>query len=94
MILLCKNIIVAKSKEVKTRCNLAESFKKGCDSKKGCFASDDDDDDDDNECYLITFGWFQTLMCQSSSVLYMLYTNYVSVCNYFTLEYVCVEGEE
>jgi hypothetical protein len=28
-----------KSREVKTRCNLAES------SKEGCFANDDDDDD-------------------------------------------------
>jgi hypothetical protein len=29
MTLLCKNIIVGKFKEVKTRCNLAESSKEG-----------------------------------------------------------------
>jgi hypothetical protein len=32
--LLCKKIIVAKSKEVKTRSNLAELFKKGYGSKR------------------------------------------------------------
>jgi hypothetical protein len=35
-----------RSKEVKTRCSLAESFKEshGSKTKKGCFANDDDDD--------------------------------------------------
>jgi hypothetical protein len=32
--LLCKKIIVAKSKEVKTGCNLAESSKEDCGSKR------------------------------------------------------------
>jgi hypothetical protein len=32
--LLCKKIIVAKSKEVKTGCNLAESSKEGYGSKR------------------------------------------------------------
>jgi hypothetical protein len=35
--LLCKKIIVAKSKEVKTRSNLAESSKEGHDSKRAVF---------------------------------------------------------
>jgi hypothetical protein len=35
--LLCKKIIVAKSKEVKTGCNLAESCKEGCGSKRDVF---------------------------------------------------------
>jgi hypothetical protein len=39
--LLCKKITVPKSKEVKARCNLAESSKEGCGSKKGCFAAAD-----------------------------------------------------
>jgi hypothetical protein len=30
MTLLCKEIITAKSKEAKTRSNLAETFKEGC----------------------------------------------------------------
>jgi hypothetical protein len=34
MTLLCKRIIVAKSKEVKTRCSLAESSKEGYGSKR------------------------------------------------------------
>jgi hypothetical protein len=34
MTLLCKKITVAKSKEVKTRCNLAESSKEGYGSKR------------------------------------------------------------
>jgi hypothetical protein len=38
--LLCKNIIVEKSKEVKTGSDLAEFYKKGYGSKKGCFAND------------------------------------------------------
>jgi hypothetical protein len=48
-LLRLKNI-VAKSKEVKTRCNLAESSTEGYSFKKGksCFANDDDDDDDDD----------------------------------------------
>jgi hypothetical protein len=40
--LLCEEIILAKSKEVKPGCNLAESSNKGCGSKRGCFANDDD----------------------------------------------------
>jgi hypothetical protein len=32
--LLCKIIIVAKSKEVKPGCNLVESFKEGCGANK------------------------------------------------------------
>jgi hypothetical protein len=39
---------LAKSKEVKTGCNLAESSKKGYGSKRGCVANDDDDDDFDD----------------------------------------------
>jgi hypothetical protein len=39
--LACKNIIVAKSKEMKTGSNLAESSKEGYGSKR-CFANDDD----------------------------------------------------
>jgi hypothetical protein len=42
MTLLCKKIIVAKSGELKTECNLAEFSKEGYGSKKGCFTSDDD----------------------------------------------------
>jgi hypothetical protein len=42
--LLCKNNIVAKSKEVKTGCSLAESSKESYGSKRGCSANDDDDD--------------------------------------------------
>jgi hypothetical protein len=34
---LCKKINVAKSKEVKTGCNLAESFKEGYDQKGAVF---------------------------------------------------------
>jgi hypothetical protein len=41
--LLCKKIIVAKSKEVKTGCNLAEYSKEGYGSKRAS-ANDDDDD--------------------------------------------------
>jgi hypothetical protein len=41
--LLCKTITVAKSKEVKTGSNLAESSKDGYGSKRGCFANDGDD---------------------------------------------------
>jgi hypothetical protein len=37
--LLCKKVNVTKSKEVKTGCNLAESCKEGCGSKRGCFAN-------------------------------------------------------
>jgi hypothetical protein len=45
MTLLCKNITVTKSKEMKTRCNLAESSEANyCLLKKGCFADDDDYD--------------------------------------------------
>jgi hypothetical protein len=40
MTLLCKNLLVTKSKEVKTGCKLAESSKEGYGSKKGCFADD------------------------------------------------------
>jgi hypothetical protein len=46
--LLCKQINVAASKNVKTGCNLAESSKKGCGAKKGCLPNDNDDDDDDD----------------------------------------------
>jgi hypothetical protein len=45
--LLCKNIIVAKAKSLKTGCKLAESYKESYGSKKGCFAIDDGDDDND-----------------------------------------------
>jgi hypothetical protein len=38
--LLCKNIIVEKPKEVKTRSNLAESSKEGYGSEKGCTTND------------------------------------------------------
>jgi hypothetical protein len=34
----CEKKIVAKSKEVETVSNLAESSKEGCGSKRGCFA--------------------------------------------------------
>jgi hypothetical protein len=44
--LLCKTIIVAKSREVKIGCNLAGSSKEDCGLKKGCFANDDDVDFD------------------------------------------------
>jgi hypothetical protein len=37
-----RKIIIAKTKEVKTGCNLAESSKEGCWSKRGCFANDGD----------------------------------------------------
>jgi hypothetical protein len=43
--LLCKRITAAKSKEVKTGCNLAETFKEGYGSERGgggCFANEDD----------------------------------------------------
>jgi hypothetical protein len=47
--LLCKRIIVVKSKEVKTRwpnsqecTRLAECFEEGNGSEKGCFVDDDD----------------------------------------------------
>jgi hypothetical protein len=43
ILLLKKNF--AKSKEVKTGCNMAEFSKEGYSSKMGCFADDDDDDD-------------------------------------------------
>jgi hypothetical protein len=43
MTLLCKKINVAKSKEVKTGCNLAESSKEGYELKRCCFTNDDDD---------------------------------------------------
>jgi hypothetical protein len=43
--LLCKRISFAKSEEMKTGCNLAESSKEGYGSKRGCFANDDDNDD-------------------------------------------------
>jgi hypothetical protein len=39
--LLCKRITVAKTKEAKTGCNLAESSKEGHDSQKGCFSDDE-----------------------------------------------------
>jgi hypothetical protein len=50
--LLCKKI-VAKYKEMKTRCNLAESSQEGCCSKRDSFASDDDDGGDSQtvNCY-------------------------------------------
>jgi hypothetical protein len=35
--LLCKKVIVAESKEVKTECNLEESSKEGCSSKRVIF---------------------------------------------------------
>jgi hypothetical protein len=34
MTLLCKKILVVKSKEAKTRCSVVESSKKGCGSKR------------------------------------------------------------
>jgi hypothetical protein len=43
MTLVCTKIIVAKSKVVKTGCNLEEFSKDGYGSKKGCFSNDDDD---------------------------------------------------
>jgi hypothetical protein len=52
--LLCKKIIVAKSKEVKTGCNTADSC------KEGLFASEDDDNDDDL-IYLFIVVYFTTL---------------------------------
>jgi hypothetical protein len=42
MAMLCKKITAAKSKEVKTGCNLAESSKEGYGSKRAV-ASDDDE---------------------------------------------------
>jgi hypothetical protein len=39
--LLCEKILVAKSKEVKTVHNLAESSKEGCGSKRDYFADDE-----------------------------------------------------
>jgi hypothetical protein len=42
--LISKNIIIAKSKEVKTGCNLSESSKLRAWLKKGCFAKANDDD--------------------------------------------------
>jgi hypothetical protein len=39
-----KEILVAKFKEVKTECKVAESSKESCGSKKGCFFDGDDDD--------------------------------------------------
>jgi hypothetical protein len=51
MTLLHKKITVAKSKEVKAGCNMAESSKESYGSKRGCFANDDDDDDDDDDDY-------------------------------------------
>jgi hypothetical protein len=50
MILLCKQIIVVKSRQVKIGCSLIESCNVGCGSKKGCFANEYDDDE--NEIYL------------------------------------------
>jgi hypothetical protein len=40
--LLCKNIIVEKSKEVKTGSHLAKSSKEDYSSKKGSFGNEDD----------------------------------------------------
>jgi hypothetical protein len=40
--LLCYEINVAECKEVKTRSNLADSYKEGCGSKGASFANDDD----------------------------------------------------
>jgi hypothetical protein len=37
--LACKKVIVAKSKEVKIGCNLAESSEEGYGSKRGCSAN-------------------------------------------------------
>jgi hypothetical protein len=37
---------------VKTGWNLSESFKEGCASKRGCFATDNEDDDDDDNLFL------------------------------------------
>jgi hypothetical protein len=36
MVLLCRKITGVKSKEVKTGCNLAESYKEGYGSKRAC----------------------------------------------------------
>jgi hypothetical protein len=44
MTLLCIKLTVARSKEVKTGCSLAESSKKGRSSKRGCFATGVDGD--------------------------------------------------
>jgi hypothetical protein len=43
--LLCKKFIAAKSRDVKTGCNLSEFSKEGYGSKRAVFSSDDDHDD-------------------------------------------------
>jgi hypothetical protein len=49
---LCKNMIVAKNKQVKTGCNLAEYSEEGYGSKRAVFADDDDADEKSNDQYV------------------------------------------
>jgi hypothetical protein len=54
---LQKKIIVAESKEVKTGCNLAESSREGCGSKRGCFANGGDAELQKYECGYFVDGY-------------------------------------
>jgi hypothetical protein len=47
---VCKRIIVAKCREVKTGCNMVESSGDGCGSKEGCFANGVGGGGHDDDC--------------------------------------------